>query len=199
MNNEFNIEWLLNFGKFIYKFRDIERTIYTKINDRRENDSEHSYQLAIICRYIISTKKLNLDIEKVIKYSLVHDLVEIYAWDTDTFWSKELKNSKEDREKESLKKIVKEFSEFGDMIKYIWEYETKSNDESRFVYAVDKIISPINIYNSEWYQRKDKKITLEMLIENKSEKIKLSSQANDIRKELCEIFANNKDKLFYKE
>ena len=196
MKNQYSLEWLISFSKFIYTFRDIERTMYTKINDRMENDSEHSYQFAMICWYIISTKWLSLSLDKVIKYALVHDLVEIYAWDTDTFWSVELKNSKEERGKYAFEKIKKEFTEFHEMINYISEYEQKDNEEAKFVYAIDKIIAPINIYNSNWFQRKDKKITFEWLLDNKSKKIEISNDANEIWIELCLLLEKNKKELF---
>lgn len=196
MKNQYSLEWLISFSKFIYTFRDIERTMYTKINDRMENDSEHSYQFAMICWYIISTKWLSLSLDKVIKYALVHDLVEIYAWDTDTFWSVELKNSKEEREKNAFEKIKKEFTKFHEMINCISEYEQKDNEEAKFVYAIDKIIAPINIYNSNWFQRKDKKITFEWLLDNKSKKIEISNDANEIWIELCLLLEKNKKELF---
>ena len=196
MKNQYSLEWLISFSKFIYTFRDIERTMYTKINDRMENDSEHSYQFAMICWYIISTKWLILSLDKVIKYALVHDLVEIYAWDTDTFWSVELKNSKEEREKNAFEKIKKEFTKFHEMINCISEYEQKDNEEAKFVYAIDKIIAPINIYNSNWFQRKDKKITFEWLLDNKSKKIEISNDANEIWIELCLLLEKNKKELF---
>lgn len=199
IGNKLDLNGLLEFSKFIYSFREIERTIYRSDGDRRENDSEHSYQLAMICWYIISTQWLDLDISKVMKYALAHDLVEIYAGDTDTFGTLELKNNKEEREKIAFEKIKVEFAEFEEMIDIIHNYENKDNKESQFVYAVDKIISPINIYNAWWFQRKQKWITLEQLLENKSNRISISNEAKPIRDALSQLFIAKQKELFYQE
>lgn len=73
---------IINFTKLLNKFCDIERVIHSNGGDRLENDVEHSYRLAMLAWYIISSNKLSLDLDLVIKYALVHDLVEVYAGDT---------------------------------------------------------------------------------------------------------------------
>jgi putative hydrolase of HD superfamily len=79
------IKNILNFVDFTIKFNQLKRTIFATGEDRLENDSEHSFQLAMVSWYIISTKRLKYNIDKVIQYALVHDLVEIYAGDTFLF------------------------------------------------------------------------------------------------------------------
>ena len=76
------IQDLIEFTKFTHSFQQIKRVIYANGEDRNENDAEHSYQLAMACWLVVETKKLKLDLNKIVKYALVHDLVEIYAGDT---------------------------------------------------------------------------------------------------------------------
>lgn len=63
-------------------FAAVERVIrYRK--DHFENDAEHSFQLAMLCWSANHQYALSLLDEKIIKYALIHDLVEVYAGDTD--------------------------------------------------------------------------------------------------------------------
>lgn len=100
-----NIKRILNFSEFIIKFNQLERRIYATGENRLENDSEHSFQLAMVSWYIISTEKLKYDIDKIIKYALVHDLVEIYAGDTFFYADKASKELNVQKEKVALEKI----------------------------------------------------------------------------------------------
>jgi putative hydrolase of HD superfamily len=188
---------VINFVKLLNKFRDIERVIHSNGGDRRENDVEHSYQLAMLAWYIISTKKLNLNLDLIIKYSLVHDLVEVYAGDTYIYTKdKFLKNNKEKREKESLIKMKQEFSEFPEIFNLIEEYEKKDLDEAKFVYALDKIEPILNIYTNGGRTWKEKNITIEMLIENKKDKIKLFPEFEEFFDDIIEMINKEKEFLF---
>ncbi len=95
------MEDLFNFTQFLLKFREIKRIVYVD-ESKQENDIEHSYMLAMLAWYIVSTKKLNLDVDKVIKYALAHDLVETYAGDTYFYHnSKDAASEKQLKEKEA--------------------------------------------------------------------------------------------------
>ena len=107
--------------------------------NRHENDIEHSMTVAILCWYIHDRYKIDLDISKILKYALTHDFVERYAGDVNTFASSSERNSKIDRERESLDRLSNEFNEFGDMISSMQNYESKADKESLFVWTVDKM------------------------------------------------------------
>jgi len=188
---------VINFVKLLNKFRDIERVIHSNGGDRRENDVEHSYQLAMLSWYIVSTNNLKLDLGLIIKYALVHDLVEVYAGDTYIYTKdKFLKNNKEKREKESLIKMKQEFSEFPEIFNLIEEYEKKDLDEAKFVYALDKIEPILNIYTNGGRTWKEKNITIEMLIENKKDKIKLFPEFEEFFDDIISLLEEEKEFLF---
>ncbi len=95
-----NIHSILDFTKLLNKFRAVKRIVFTVGEGEPENDAEHSYQLAMLSWYIISAENLKLDKNLVIKYALVHDLVEVYAGDTYFYRSdKEEKDKKIERRK----------------------------------------------------------------------------------------------------
>lgn len=174
----FDFQKIFAYVRFLDEFRKIKRVMYNTGEDRLENDTEHSYQLTMLAWYIIDAYKLDLDKNLVIRYCLVHDLVEVYAGDTYIYsQDKEHFDSKAKREEEALVQIEKEFSEFPDIFRFIEQYEHRNDRESLFVYALDKIIPVLHIYTDDGRTWKDVElteivITIEKLREMKDEKIK---------------------------
>ena len=124
--------------------------------------------------YAASTNKLNLDIDKVIKYALLHDLVEVYAGDIDAHDPDPQRDEKKaKKEHEALMQIKSEFTEFPEMTKIIEQYETRQDEESKFVYALDKVVAPINIYldGGRYWHERGVTFTLEKLLTNKKLKV----------------------------
>lgn len=175
---------LIKFIKLTHKFQDVKRIIKYPGKDDRETDPEHSYQLAMTAWYIISTRKIPLDLSLVIKYALVHDLVEAHAGDVSFYRSKNEDKEKEKKEKLALEKLVRDFPEFRDLHHLINQYEKQATKESQFVYALDKLIPVINIYLDNGRTWKEHDISMESLIKNKTEKIKKSEEVNRYLKEL---------------
>lgn len=163
---------LLQFIRFTHSFQQVKRSIYATGEDRLENDAEHSFQLALVGWYIISAKKLDLNIDLVIKYAIVHDLVETYAGDTPNFGKGvELKATKVAREKEAMERIKSEFPEFSDLGLYIEQYENHADPESHFVSSLDKFLSSTNIYldmGRSWFKNN---MSIEEMIHNKRPRI----------------------------
>jgi putative hydrolase of HD superfamily len=194
------VEDILAFTDFINEFRKVERLIKMVGDDRHENDAEHSYQLGILAWYIINDLKLDLNIEKVFKFCLAHDLVEIYASDTPFWGTKELE-TKEVREKEALEKIKEQFKDkFPEMIENIEFYEeNKTTDsEASFVYALDKLLPMLNIYldNGRSWKEKYPKLDAETAIKAKTEKISYSKEISAIFEEFAKKLRERGDELF---
>ncbi len=182
--------------EFTHSYQKIERTILVTGLKRNENDAEHSFQMALVCWFLISTKKLKLSLSKVIEYCLAHDLVEVFAGDTYFYTTdKKARDSKAIREEVARKKILKKFPNFKDLNRVILNYEKKVDEESKFVYAVDKILPVLNIYLDKGKSWKRDKVTYEM-IRTKDEKVKVSSPAEKIWKDLVKKLDRNQ-KYFY--
>jgi len=138
---------LFTYIAFLHKFNTVERTVKTSGKNGLESDAEHSYQLALVAWYITEKLNLNLDRPLLLEYALVHDLVEIYAGDTDPHKHlKEFIGSKDERERRALKKIEKKFPDFKSLHNTLQKYEELNDRESRFVYLVDKILPVMNTY-----------------------------------------------------
>ncbi len=191
---------LLELMRMTHEFREIERVTHMGTRDiRQENDVEHSFQLALCGWYVVVTENLPLDVNKVIKYGLLHDLVEVYAGDTYTFdQDPGVHASKKDREHQALLQLREKFPEFKDMTDMIEEYEKRDDQESTFIYALDKIIAPLNIYLSDGRTWKERNVTFEQLVANKQDKVKLDPVISEYFDKMKDIFEKDKDRLFPK-
>lgn len=137
------LEQLENFMRLVH---DVERTKrVAQRPDEPENTStgEHTFELVMMCWYLASTNKLDLDHEKVLKYALAHDLVEGWAGDT-YIGDEEAHQTKKVREAAAFQKIKEIFIEFPELIETIEAYERREDPESKFVYAADKLIDPLH-------------------------------------------------------
>lgn len=72
----------INFIKEIDKLKYIQRKTKLINSDRPENDAEHSWHLAVMAIVLSAHANSTVDILKVIKMVLIHDIVEIDAGDT---------------------------------------------------------------------------------------------------------------------
>lgn len=192
------INQVLSFSNFLIKFREVERTIYFPHSERGENDAEHSRHLAMMAWYIISTRNLHhLSLEKILQYSLVHDLVEIYGGDTSAFTSStDQKQSKHEREEKALHQMKHEFPEFHTMMDLIDTYERREDPESIFVYALDKVVSPFVAYAGNGYTFHKNNVSYEERRTYKDPKIAVSPEIDTIRKEFIALIEPQKEILF---
>jgi putative hydrolase of HD superfamily len=142
-----SLDHILKFADLLLKFREIERSLLHRNGDRKENDSERSFSLALLGWYINDSYALNLNIEKIMAYALAHDLVEVYAGDTYFYHTdSSVLDSKHEREEQAARQLQDEFPDFPRLHETIRAYERREDEESRFVYALDKIEPVISIY-----------------------------------------------------
>ncbi len=188
---------IIKFLELLQAFRKIERVVSMPDDPRPENDVEHSYQLAMLAWYIVDREKLKLDIGALIKYALVHDLVEAYAGDTYAYTKdKALRDSKDQREGEAFEKIKAKFGEFEELIEIIHKYETHADAESKFIYALDKVAPIFNIYMAGGRQWHESGITLAELLDYKTSKVAVSPEVTRIYEELVTELRRREGELF---
>ena len=186
--------------RLLNEFQKVERTILVGHAERLENDVEHCYQLALVAWYAVEAYRLPLNADKVIKYALLHDLVEVYAGDTYIFdKDPAVHQSKVQREHEALERIKQELPEFLQMTSIITEYERREDEESNFIYALDKVIAPLNIYLQGGRTWKKYQVTFDQLMENKSPKVKAHPEVERYFLQLKEILEKEQDQSFHKE
>lgn len=140
-----NAQGLVDIGKLVLMFAKVNRVTSHEDGKTPESDTDHTVMLSV-CACALGKKLYpDLDLGKVAQYAIVHDLVEAYAMDTDSFGlSEEGKKAKDAREHEAFLRIEREFNDvfpwLPDMIEV---YERLDTREARFVKTVDKCMSKI--------------------------------------------------------
>ena len=130
----------LDFMLELDKMKNIYRQTYVLYEDRKENDAEHSWHLAILAFMLEEYAAEPIDTLKVIKMVLLHDVVEIDAGDT-YLYDEEGYKSKAEREEKAAQRI------FGllpddqrDEYYALWrEFEDDITYESRFASILDRM------------------------------------------------------------
>lgn len=128
---------------FIIEIDEMKRILRMNLHadgSRRENDAEHSWHLAVMAMLLEEYCADKVDVARVIKIALVHDLVEVYAGDTFAYDAKGYED-KEEREKQSADKLFGMLEpEQGAYFRALWdEFEAKETPESRYANAVDRL------------------------------------------------------------
>lgn len=191
------LEGFLKVLEYTHKFQQIKRKVIANGEDRQETDSEHSFQLALLAWYIIQKENLNLEVEKVLKYALAHDLVEIYAGDTFAHDPDPLVHEiKKQKEQQAAERIRSELVDFPELHELIYSYEQRDDEESKFVYALDKILPPANIFLDGGRSWRRHSMTLAMIKENKAPKVAVSPVVEKYWGEILSLIEEDKDKLF---
>jgi 5'-deoxynucleotidase YfbR-like HD superfamily hydrolase len=146
------LDELMDFIKFNNLFRSKPRLIHYKGVDGFERTGEHSYQLAMVCWFLNSRFNLGLDPLRLHTYALVHDKPETYDGDTPAFVLYNgapitpCRIKKAAKESVARARIRREWFElFPEMVESLEAYERQEDEESQFVYAVDKLIACANI------------------------------------------------------
>ncbi len=172
-----DIHRLIELQKLLLQFSHVERRVHRKHHDAviYENDTEHSYNLAVTAWFLCGWFP-DLDRDKVIRYALAHDFVEVHAGDTFIYADAAELATKEAREKEALSQLTHEWGDFEELYKTIALYEKRDDSESRFVYALDKIMPIMLVYIHDGYSWKVDEVTAKMLYDAKIDKVNLSPE-----------------------
>lgn len=192
-----DIHRLIELQKLALTFQAIERHVcYTSEKlERAENDAEHSYALALAAWFLCSHfKELNRD--KVLRYALAHDLVEVYAGDTSVFADKAIIVNKPERESKALERLALEWPDFPDLIQCMREYEARANDEAKSVYTLDKIMPVILNYAQKGRAWRKHGITFEQLHKTKEIKVQTDPRIHEYYKQLY-VLLTERPELFH--
>ena len=127
------------FIKEIDKIKYIQRRTKLINSDRHENDAEHSWHLAMMTIVLAEYSNTPIDVLKVLKMVLIHDIVEI---DTgDVFLHDTTKNhTNTDEETIAAKRIFGILpTEQAEEFISIWEeFEAGQTNEAKFAKAMDR-------------------------------------------------------------
>ncbi len=130
----------INFIKEIDKLKYIERKTKLFNSDRPENDAEHSWHLAMMAIVLSEHANTKVDLLKVVKMVLIHDIVEIDAGDT-FIYDTQKNHSNTEEELLSAKRIFGLLpAEQAEEFIAIWEeFEAGNTDEAKFAKSMDRL------------------------------------------------------------
>ncbi|MCO4291607.1 HD domain-containing protein [Solitalea sp. MAHUQ-68] len=138
MENE-NLLKQISFIKEIDKIKYIQRRTKLFNSDRNENDAEHSWHLAMMTIVLAEHANEPVDVLKVLKMVLIHDIVEIDAGDTFIYDTvKDHSNTKEEliAAKRIFGMLPREQAE--EFIAIWEEFEEGKTNEAKFARSMDR-------------------------------------------------------------
>ena len=128
----------LEFCREIDKEKFIGRQTYLSDGERKENDAEHAWHMAVMTVLLSEYANEKIDVLKTITMLLIHDIVEIDAGDTYAY-DEEAKKTQHQRETAAADRI------FGilpdderDKFRGLWEeFEAGKTPEAKFAHTMD--------------------------------------------------------------
>ncbi|PVH26589.1 HD domain-containing protein [Sphingobacterium corticibacter] len=135
-----NLSKQLAFIKEIDKLKYIQRRTKLFNSDRCENSAEHSWHLALMAIVLTEHANEKVDVLKVIKMVLIHDVVEIDAGDT-FIYDTQKSHDNTDEERLAAQRIFGLLpEETAQELIAIWEeFEAGETAEAKFARAMDRL------------------------------------------------------------
>ena len=122
------------------KVKNILRRTQTIYSERRENDAEHMWHLSLMAVTLSEYAAEPIDLLRVLKMLLIHDLVEIDAGDTFAYDTAgmETKMQREILAAERIFGLLPE--DLGREFRQLWdEFEERETSEAKFASALDRL------------------------------------------------------------
>ncbi|MBT8490030.1 MAG: HD domain-containing protein [Deltaproteobacteria bacterium] len=159
--------------RFIIEIDKLKRVVRQTIlmdRSRRENDAEHSWHLAVMAMLLSEyAAENNVDLFRVIKMVLVHDLVEIDAGDTYCYDDEAIKDQIKREEKAADRIFCILPEDQSKEIRLLWdEFNDRETPEARFAAALDRLQPLLHNYNTDGIMWKKNNIKSKQVIARNS-------------------------------
>jgi putative hydrolase of HD superfamily len=135
----------------IDKLKQVLRQTFITNKSRKENSAEHSWHIALMAIILTENAEISqIDVLKVVKMLLIHDLVEIDAGDTFCYDDIALEDQ-HTRELQAAKRIFNLLPpDQAQQFKLLWkEFETCQTSNSRFANALDRLQPLLSNYYTD--------------------------------------------------
>ncbi len=135
-----NLLQQVRFIKEIDKIKYIQRKTCLFNSNRNENDAEHSWHLAMMAIVLAGHSNEPVDLLKVIKMLLIHDIVEIDAGDT-FIYDTQKDHSNTDEERLAANRIfgLLPNAQAKELIAIWEEFEAGETSEAKFARSMDRL------------------------------------------------------------
>ena len=133
------------------KLKAVQRKVKPIGLDRYENSAEHSWQIAVAALTLAKFANEPVNVEKVVKILLVHDIGEIDADDV-FFFDEAGRAGAKEKELRAMKRIFGILpDDQGKELFELWdEFENGQTAEAKFARAIDRVMPILqNLYNNK--------------------------------------------------
>src|SRR5262245_21602456 len=186
MDNE-RFERQIQFILEVDKLKTILRRTYLLNADRAENTAEHSWHLAIMAIVLAEHANEAVDVARVVKMVLIHDIVEIDAGDT-YFYDAAAEVDKHQRERAAADRLFSILPpDQREELRELWEeFEAGQSSEARFALALDRFIPQLHNYYTQGRSWQEHGVTAERVIERNASIAEGSSRLWECARSLLE-------------
>ncbi|WP_296402196.1 HD family hydrolase [Psychrobacter sp.] len=147
-NDKIDIEEVSKYLLELDALKRVNRRSYVPQTDRLENSAEHSWHLAMACWSIAELCNLDVNLEKLLKLALVHDLGEIDAGDT--FLYADTRSQAHVQERQGIERLMAQPGNGIHDLVDIWdEQETGSSNEAQLLKVIDRLLPFLLNINTE--------------------------------------------------
>ncbi|MDZ7616254.1 MAG: HD domain-containing protein [Patescibacteria group bacterium] len=156
----------LAFVREVDKLKHVFRRTWLLDGSRLENDAEHSWHLALMTFLLPEyAADERLDVMRVLKMVVVHDLVEIDAGDTYAYDS-EGRKTQADRELRAADRIFALLpADQAPEFRALWEeFEARETPEARYAGALDRLQPLMHNYFTEGRAWREHGVTADQVI-----------------------------------
>ena len=135
----------LDFLIQIDRMKNIERQTLIADGSRRETDAEHSWHIAVMAFLLKEYAVEPIDVDRVVRMLLVHDLVEVYAGDTFCY-DVQGNLDKKEREEAAADRLFSMLpDDQRDEIRALFEeFDRMDTPDSRYAASLDRLQPIIN-------------------------------------------------------
>jgi putative hydrolases of HD superfamily len=160
----------LEFLTEIDKMKQIFRNTILMDDSRRENDAEHTWHMAVCSMLFIEyANEKDLDMLKVLKMIMIHDVVEIDAGDTFAYDDKGHIDKAEREQKAALRLFGLLPDDQRDEFMELWnEFEEYETPESKYACLVDTFMPIYHNYKTKGLQWQRLNVTSDKVLTRNS-------------------------------
>ncbi len=163
-----HLQQQIDFIKEIDKLKYIQRKTKLFNSNRNENDAEHSWHLAMMALVLSEHANAEVDLLKVLKMVLIHDIVEIDAGDT-FLYDTQKSHLNTDDERLAAERIFGLLpTKQAETLIAIWEeFEAGETNEAKFAKSMDRLEPLLQNANNEGGTWKEFKVDYHTVYEKK--------------------------------
>jgi len=154
------------------KLKGVLRRTLLMDGSRNENDAEHSWHLALMALVLCDYARETVDILRVLKMVLLHDIVEIDAGDTFCY-DTEGEHHRVEREEKAAERIFGLLPpEQAHAFRELWrEFESRQTAAAKFAAALDRLHPLLHNYYTQGHAWQKYGVTSSQVLE-RNKKIK---------------------------